>query len=276
MSSDDEAGKRRSERFVETGEGIRIVRPGVGTFRLLDGKLVLEQAFEEKEAVEFPTAVSSSWPQAADDLIAFWSRLDDGHIHPDDASRVTETDFATDLHPVPWAGPLRTAKVYFLFLNPGLSEDDRIEEARPAFKAALQANLAGDKPYFYLLKEHASHPGYRWARQTFGKDITEAFAGDVCMLQLVPYHSKEGAAASKVAPTLPSSLAIRRFVQEGLLPRARTGEIGIVVARSARLWGVQKEEDGIVVYGGAEPRRAFQTSGSRGGQLLRQILKAAS
>ncbi|MET7245161.1 hypothetical protein ABZT49_17550 [Methylobacterium sp. EM32] len=215
------------------------------------------------------------WSAAVDDAVAFWSRLGDANVHPDDVGHVPAEGFALDLHPVPWAGNLCAAKAYFLFLNPGLSPDDPVEEARPAFKAALRANLLGDRPYPYLLKEHATHPGFRWARQTFGPDIVEAHAHHICMLQLVPYHSQKGVVAIRAAPKLPSSLMIRGFVRDALLPRVRAGSASLVVARSARLWDVFTEETRVVVYGGAEPRRAFQTAGSRGGKLLREALRTA-
>lgn len=264
-------------KFFETGEGLRLFRPGIGEIVFQDGGFVPKTASELNGESSMTTSYSTAaWSRSVDDLIAFWSRLGDAHVHPDDAQWVTAAGFAVDLHPVPWAGSLGGAKTYFLFLNPGLSADDQVEEARPAFKAALRTNLAGDRPYLYLQEKHATHPGHRWARQTFGPDITEAAAAHICMLQLVPYHSEKGAVASKVAPTLPSSLAIRRFVHEAVLPRVRAGKAGLVVARSARLWGVTEEEPSVVVYGGAEPRRAFQTRGSRGGKLLRHMLQTST
>ncbi|WP_244472936.1 ADP-ribosylglycohydrolase family protein [Methylobacterium sp. Leaf100] len=271
----DQLGPSRRSRFIETGEGARVIRPGVGEMVFRNDRLVPLQESEEGEKTEMTTeSPSSAWSSSVEDLVAFWARLGEGHVHPDDRQLVSQGSFALDLHPVPWAGALRSAKAYILFLNPGLSEDDPIEEARPAFKAALRDNLAGDQPYPYLLKEHATHPGFRWARQTFGPDIVESDAPDICMLQLVPYHSKGGAVATRVAPALPSSQMIRRFVREGLMPRVRAGKAALVVARSARLWEVTDEEPGVVVYRGAEPRRAFQTSGSRGGRLLREMLRS--
>lgn len=265
----------RQSRFVETGEGIRIIRPGVGEMVFRDGRLVPLQALSaDADAGSPPPDDAGTWTKSVDDLVGFWSRLGDASVHPDDVQHVSADSFALDLHPVPWAGALRHAKVYILFLNPGLSEDDRIEEARPAFGAALRANLSGDRPYLYLKKEHSTHPGFRWARQTFGPDIVETDAPDICVIQLVPYHSKEGAVATKVANDLPSSRMVQRFVQDALLRRVRSGDAALIVARSAKLWGVTAEEPGVVVYGGAEPRRAFQTSGSRGGKLLREMLRS--
>ncbi len=241
---------------VEGINSFQIFRPGCGDITAEIRQFATEQTFKD----------------AADDLVSFWTQAEGACVHPSDVQQIGAPNFAIDLLPVPWAGPLRSAKVYLLFLNPGLSDDDRAEEAKPAFKAALQANLLGDAPYPYLLSEHSSHPGYRWARKTFGSDITEAAADQICMLQLVPYHSKAGAVASRVAPRLPSSQAIRRFVREGLLPRVRAGRAGLIVARSSKAWEVQFEENNVIVYRGAESRRAFQTKASRGGALLRRFL----
>lgn len=80
--------------------------------------------------------------------------------------------------------------------------------------------------------------------------------------------------ATRAAQGLPSSRMIRRFVRDGILPRVRSGDAALIVARSAKLWGVVTAEPGVVVYEGAEPRRAFQTSGSRGGKLLRKMLRS--
>lgn len=256
-------------QLVETGEGVRVFRPTYGQ----GPEVASLAAGMHPEVVPAASEDLGAWRRSVDELVGFWSRLEDAHVHPDDLGHVGDDDFALDLHPVPWAGSLRDAKVHILFLNPGLSPNDAVEEARPAFKAALRVNLRGDRPYPYLLTEHATHPGFRWARQTFGPDIVEADAPDICMLQLVPYHSKEGAVATRAARGLPSSSMIRRFVRDGILPRVRAGDGALIVARSAKLWGVTAEEPRVVVYTGAEPRRAFQTAGSRGGKLLREMLR---
>jgi hypothetical protein len=182
--------------------------------------------------------------------------------------------FATQLYPVPWAGPIKSASVYFLFLNPGLSSDDfAYEKDNPDFSEILRANVRdGLQPYFYLLDKFSTHPGYKWASTTFGSDIRERHTGRFCVVQLVPYHSKDGAHARRIATALPSSMAIQQFVRDTLVPKARAGEIGLVVARSAQLWQIQREDDFLVIYRGGECRRAFQTIGTRGGKLLRKMI----
>ena len=213
----------------------------------------------------------------ADELVDFWKEAGASTVHPSDKAHVGN-HFATDLRPVPWAGPLKAAKVFFLFLNPGLTDQDTCCEAVNAeFLATLQENLLGMQPYFYLLERFSDHPGYRWAKRIFGAGISEQHTQDICVLQLVPYHSRYGSLAKAVAPRLPSTTAIRGFVLDFLLPRARAGEIGIVVARSRKLWGLGDESEGgtLVIYTGWECRSAFQTANSRGGKLARRLISTA-
>jgi len=218
-------------------------------------------------------------PLDAGPLLDFWGRLGDGLVHPDDRELLRPGDFATDLNPVPWVGPIATADVYLLYLNPGYSPRDLpYERVRPDFVRTLRDNLTGAAPYFYLLDRFADHPGHDWARDTFGRDIDQDDLRRFCVLQLVPYHSKEGYAARRAAPSLPSSKAVRAFVQESVLPAARRGDVALVVARSARLWGVESDEQNpnIVVYRGGDCLGAYVTPKTRGGKLLRQRLERSA
>jgi len=210
----------------------------------------------------------------ANDLTEFWSSARGAFVHPKDQPLVSCSEFAVRLHPVPWAGPL-SASVFLLFLNPGLDPDDEgYEKDRPDFLKALRDNLSGREPYLYLQDRFYDHPGYRWARRTFGDDIDQIDLEKICVLQLVPYHSEKGAAARRIAPKLRSSQIVRDFVRTTIIPRAKAKEISIIVARSSKLWEVSDTSlsGNIVIYEGAEPRRAFQTPKSRGGALLRQAL----
>jgi len=90
-----------------------------------------------------------------DHLIEYWSVLDGQTVHPDDQAVLPPGQFAVDLEPLPWNGPLRSARAYILFINPGLppdgvSPDDYEYEQRPVFREALRFNLTGNSPYIYL------------------------------------------------------------------------------------------------------------------------------
>lgn len=89
-----------------------------------------------------------------DDLIGYWSERRGQTVHPDDRAMVLSNGwFGSHLQPLPWNGPLRTARSYVLLINPGLSPDDHGYELRPEFGEALQLNLTGDSQYLYLQKD---------------------------------------------------------------------------------------------------------------------------
>ncbi|KAF0120677.1 MAG: hypothetical protein FD152_4074 [Xanthobacteraceae bacterium] len=182
---------------------------------------------------------------SAGELVQFWSLLGENNVHPCDIAILPSNQFEIRLAPVPWAGPINTASTFILMLNPGVSSEDvPYENSRAEFARALRQNLAGDLPYLYFIRGFEDHPGHRWARGTFGWDLKA------------------------------SDAAIQKFVRHSLLPRARRGEVALIVARSSALWGFsgEREDQNVLIYQGSETRRAYVTSGSRGGALLRQRL----
>ena len=54
----------------------------------------------------------------ANDLIAYWSKIGAGTIHPDDLEFLDTHSFCLDQLPVPWVDPLKSTKVFTLLLNP--------------------------------------------------------------------------------------------------------------------------------------------------------------
>ncbi|MCA9445410.1 MAG: hypothetical protein KC964_31765, partial [Candidatus Omnitrophica bacterium] len=70
---------------------------------------------------------------------------------------------------------------------------------------------------------------------------------------------------------LPSSIAVRQFVQDELLPSARRGEKTVIVVRQAKRWGLD-EGRGVVVYGPSEARRGNLNVKSPGGRAIAKAL----
>ena len=91
----------------------------------------------------------------------------------------------------------------------------------------------------------------------------------------MPYHTAKRPPAARLARMLPSALAMRRFVQDSLLPAARAGRCGVIAARAASLYGIAPAEagDNLLVY---DPRREArsgrETPETRGGQFLRRLI----
>jgi len=213
----------------------------------------------------------------ASELVDYWSKLGNSLVHPDDFGLVDPTQFCIDQLPIPWVGNLMKANAFVLMLNPRYSDEDkRYELKNPEFRKAVNANLSGCVPIYSFQSQFQTYPGYAWARRVYGHDVLQECANSVCQINLVPYHSAEGGVATRISGKLPTSLAIQRFVLGNLVPRARRGEIGLVVARSSRGWGIDAsmECECIVVYKDGETRGAYQTGVTRGGKLIRRFLFA--
>lgn len=211
-----------------------------------------------------------------DDLIRFWGRLGGGTIHPDDAPILGMTKiFETRLIPLPWNGPILTSRVFVAMLNPSLDPKDVGYEANNTkFCRHLRQNLTGNAPYVYLEDDFQDHPGADWARKTFGTDHSIIRDANVCVLQLVPYHCAEGGIASKFAASLKSAAFMRTWVQRTLLPRVRSGDAILAVARAARAYDVENEAESrtFIRYSGSECRRGYMTKNVRGGVALRKFI----
>lgn len=193
---------------------------------------------------------------------------------------------------MPFVGSLSRAKVFLLMLNPGLSPTDYFGEfEQPAYRSALQDNLAQKAnrqfPFLFLNPHFSWHAGFGYWHTKL-KSVLEALsvargvthyetlrraARLIASVELLPYHSATFDLSRQRLTSLPSVEVARTFVEE-LSVRAGRGEVTIVVARSAAVWGLAPSRN-IVVYSGPEARSAHLTVRSRGGQaILRQLQQA--
>ena len=210
-----------------------------------------------------------------DELMSFWAECDRRNVHPRDAPFVSAERFALDLLPQPWVGPLLTADIFVLLLNPGHSgEEADYERRRPDFRDALNATRAGRQRHVFLDPRFSDHPGAAWTSRVLGRAIAPLLAERLCMIELVPYHSRQGAVATAVADRLPSSRRIRDWVEHDLRPRAERGEVALIVPRAARRWGFESgsASGSVTVYDAARARGAYMTPGTPGGDLIAQRL----
>ncbi len=210
---------------------------------------------------------------------------------PDDA------DFHFSLLPVPFIGDLRHADIFILLLNPGVDPADYYAEYKqPTFRRALVRNLkqelrGAQYPFFCLDPQFCWSSGYAWWEGKL-KKVVQALAKKKCRgqyrtalravsrriaaIELVPYHSDhfDGGATEK---NLPSARWAQQWVEKFLAPRARRGEILIVVTRSIKDWRLSEVAGRIVCYERGETRGASLTPRSRGGKaILRRLLKPAA
>jgi hypothetical protein len=197
-----------------------------------------------------------------------------------------DTSLHVGLLPVPYVGNLQKASVFILMLNPGLSPGDYFAEYKVAqFREAhirnlLQENTNDEFPFLFLNPCFAWHPGFGYWQGKLD-DIAQALAKqerilywealrrlaqEMACLELMPYHSKSFG-ADRLLKKLPSVRAMLEYVNDILIPKAKTNEVTIVATRGAQYWDLPQHEN-IVVFGGHEARAAHLNLKSRGGKAI--------
>ena len=218
-------------------------------------------------------------------LATFWSEYSGGGFHSKDeqfieransykfqpaASTTLAADFESnellhklvhvDLYPQPYVGNLDRSLVYILFGNPGFVAADYDDELKnPSHMAACIANLKQSGQGFYPLLPAGSGTGagnyWQGRLRSLTADLaqrlhlTSSQANQVLVDRLSVVEA--GAYHSKKFPgdwfdQLPSSRAARDYVHGTLLPKARRGEVLILVWRRAAFWGVPESTAGVL------------------------------
>ena len=195
------------------------------------------------------------------------------------------------LLPFPFTGNLSEADVFVLLQNPGFRPSDYFAQFDdPDLVEALIANLRqtipqGGFPFLLLDPRFSYHAGFDYwrgklkgllslAMDQHGMTLPEAlhfFSRRIAILELFPYHSSVGGLGGSLLRKLRSVSLVRSFVQENLLPRAKSGDALVVVTRQAKLWGIEPTNN-VVVYSGAEARSAHLSPRSRGGMAIAERL----
>jgi hypothetical protein len=195
------------------------------------------------------------------------------------------------LLPMPFAGPLETASVVVLMLNPGLSPVDYFAEYEvPEFRNTLLSNLqrsAACPEHLnpFLNPQFAWHSGFGYWHGKFrelianhaaahGRSLAESlrvFSREIAFLELYPYHSESFGLPRSIRSRLVSARLACSYAHEVLLPRALSGETLLLVTRQAKEWDIGASRN-VIVYSSGEARGAHLTPRSRGGEaILRHI-----
>lgn len=193
--------------------------------------------------------------------------------------------FHVGLLPMPYMGDVFKADIFILTLNPGLAPIDyHAELAHLEFRSGLlqtirQEHLDASYPFLELDPRRAWQWGYweqrfrdlalAWRRRHGGtyQDALSSLARRVCVLQLVPYHSRRFDLATKAFQALKSTKLARDFAGQ-LEERAQRNEVVLILQRGNWGWGLRELEGRIVVYNGPEARGASLSLKSRGGQAI--------
>ncbi len=178
-------------------------------------------------------------------MFDFWAQIDNAEpIHPADAATVARVQPEFDWHclPIPYMGPLATAKVVLLFLNPGLCALDHELAATEAGRHwyAEQRTGHGNLPNN---DEHAD--ANLWLNGILGQFGTtqEAVADTVAILDLCAYHSQNFRRLHEMTAALQSCRVSTHWAQNSLFPRAERGEVVVVCLRSPLYWGLKAAVD---------------------------------
>ncbi len=178
------------------------------------------------------------------DIIDFWSGVPGSfQIHPRDGKVLAraKNQFRLESGPNPYFGPLRSAKVFVLYLSPGFRDDYDLSFFQ---LESGQSYLFSQREGNACLPSSADHERtYTWwsARvRQFGVDPDSVRDG-VAFLNIGAYRSKSFNDWPLLA-ALPSSRAMLDWAQSSLFRRAELGECVVVCLRSARHWGLSVQE----------------------------------
>ena len=197
------------------------------------------------------------------------------------------------LMPQPFIGDVARAKVVILLMNPGLAPVDYYAEFEAKeFREELRRNLVDGRtgtshPFLFLDPKWAWTGGYRWWHEKLKPIFDHAakepraraaaqqrIAQRLAVLELIPYHSKNGPASS-LAWRLETKKAAVLFAHDYVVPRANRGEVSVIVARQSRQWdlGVSNDHPHITdLSKSGLTRRAWLPPDSDAGRMLLESL----
>jgi len=191
-------------------------------------------------------------------IFDFWKHCPpNATIHPADRAvfdRVRNHNFDLRCPIGHFSGPLKTAPVVMLYLNPGLSPADY---ESPDFESNAR-RWSGDQ---VAPTESFHKAAYQWGQsraKLFGD--YETVRRKLAKLNVGCYHSKDFKDHALLA-ALPSSRVSIQWAQEVLFPDAIAGRRVVIVMRAASFWGVTLGE----VYG----RALFAPRTTRGGHMIK-------
>jgi hypothetical protein len=193
------------------------------------------------------------------------------------------------LLPVPYQGNLSKADIFIIMLNPGLGLSDyqteEDEKHAEQVRFIIKQNFADvEYPFLSLNPNYAWTGGFQWWERKLRKVIRQVAIGHcgndyaaalrsmsqrLAAIEIFPYHSRNFKAGS-LRSSLPSVRKAKEFVQ-GLLPRARKGEITIIVSRGIKSIGIDDHK--LANYDPKLARGASLGPGTQGGAAILRALE---
>jgi len=199
------------------------------------------------------------------DIFEYWSRYRAPNwYHRDDwptLSRVSH-HFNTHVLPVPFTGPLKSARVTLLYLAPGLSRSDFSRARSPKRWQRKLRRLRGFEP---LSGPNEHKEGWDWWQsrtRRFGD--WEKLRSKVAILEMCPYHSKSFHDWQLLA-ALPSCRVSIEWAQDVLFTEAETGDRVVICLRAPKYWGLKPGKQ----YGAG----LFAPRTARSGHMMRTAMR---
>ncbi|MBI3993998.1 MAG: hypothetical protein HY342_12045 [Candidatus Lambdaproteobacteria bacterium] len=210
-----------------------------------------------------------------EDIFEFWSEIGRGDsVHPRDIQVMSRVDHVGKLNldclPACFSGPLKTARIVLLFLNPGLSERDITWATTDEGRDYYQEKRRGSQPL--------SGPdgiGFKfWTSHTKDYGEWRNLRNKIAKLNISGYHSTKSPGTQLLA-ALPSSRVTLDWAQQVLFPQAITGERVVVCLRAKRFWGLDaREQHGKALFAPEVTRGGRMKEGKMKQKIIR-IVKAA-
>jgi hypothetical protein len=192
------------------------------------------------------------------------------------------TGFHLQLIPCPYCGPIGTASVYILMLNPGFGLLDMYaEKTSEELRNELIQQLSGNRRNLFFDPRFFWTGGFEYWLRKFktiihqvanevhisAKEAMQFISREVAFLELVPYHSQRFSLNPVVMHRLRSVKLMKSFVEDVVLKRTENNEATVIVTRKAKDWGLNEDND-IVVYSQHEARGAHISIKTRGGRAI--------
>lgn len=188
-------------------------------------------------------------------IFEYWQRFDHrvGNNHPDDKAVLAELqaayslDFKYEFPPGPYFGPLKTAKIVLCYANPSADQPSIEAVSKQNHRDTLLSQLSGEEDYPYQIGGWDAWFN-RVANSLFAGE-TELASRTVAIANLIPYASVNMDNLEAIANCLPSVWAMQDHLRHNLIPRAKRGEILLVMCRSSHLWGLRTSHgsDNIII-----------------------------
>jgi hypothetical protein len=168
-----------------------------------------------------------------------------------------DTRLHLGLLPMPYLGPIETARVVFLLLNPGFEvsnlREEKFASVRDRFARTIRQDFADEAyPFVFLDPALAWTGGFRWwsrrlrplmdaltAPEHWNCTLAQArrtLAQHVAALQLVPYHSEAFGLKDDVLQGMESVRLSTDFARNVLAKRAESGTTTVLVMRKIKAW----------------------------------------